>query len=227
MKSSTDGRPLKPQAIVEAEKRRIKQAGESSVRRSMLAVAYELFFLIRKHPDIQSHIQNMAYEQYNIAWSLGEKSLADLFFDISEHDCYCQIDGADKALSNLSNHMKSTAKELNLPPQITADQKQLLDENSLPILSKMVRNPESSVEYFYELVEKLDELVQAGELGWQFAFSEVYHTLDRPQIYTHKPLEPAIVVAYELSAQYEKTSWDDFVALVRESKQNIKGVDKK
>ncbi|PID31706.1 hypothetical protein CR970_04415, partial [Candidatus Saccharibacteria bacterium] len=92
-----------------------------------------------------------------------------------------------------------------------------LDEHSLPILAKMVQTPESSLELFYELVEKLDELVQSGELDWQAAASEVDCTLDRPQIYTHEPLEPAIITAYDLSAQYDKAAWNDFVALVKRS----------
>ncbi|PID31457.1 hypothetical protein CR983_00980, partial [Candidatus Saccharibacteria bacterium] len=98
----------------------------------MLATAYELFSLLRKYPDIQSHIQRLAYEQYSIAQSLSEESLANLFFDISEHDCYRQIDGVDKALSDLSDHMKSVAKEMGLPLQTTSDQKQLLEPVQYP-----------------------------------------------------------------------------------------------
>ncbi|PID33449.1 hypothetical protein CR969_00650, partial [Candidatus Saccharibacteria bacterium] len=143
--------------------------------------------------------------------------------DISKHDHYVQIHGSDRTLFYLDERIKSVASKLNLPPQATADQKRLLNENSLPILAKMVQDPESSLEYFYELVEKLDELVQAGELDWQAAASEVYYTLDRPQIYIHKPLESAIITAYDLSAQHDKSAWGNFIALVRESKQNIKG----
>ncbi len=217
MKTAHNNRPPKSQAIVDAEKRRNEYIRQISMRSSMLAIAYELFSLIRKHPDIRPNVQHLAMEQYGIALSLDEDSLASLFFYIAEYDCYIEIDGEGEALSKLKKYIKSTAEDLNLPLQITADQKQLLEENSLPILSKMVEKPESSVQYFYELVEKLDELVQAGKLDWQTAAGEVYHTLDRPQIYAHESLEPTIIAAYDLSAQHDKSAWDNFSSLVKKS----------
>jgi hypothetical protein len=181
-------------------KKRKKLSGKSAVYSGLISLGFEIVSL-SKNIDNLDHIVHMSWELARVSKVSGFEDLDEAYSKIYFlADAY--QDPSDWNIDDSFNEFKielrklSNAKKIN--PSISGYDDELLDRYSMPILTKMVKRPENSPEYFIELANKLDELVHKNDLSVWAAGNEIDCTLDRPQIMNDPKLKKAVKKAFEL-----------------------------
>lgn len=162
----------------------------------LISVGFELVSLSKDEQNLD-HIAHMSWDLAWVADYLGFKDLHDIFFDIQIDQGFFSKDGVRGYFESVKNELQELKKE-KVNPSVSGDDKDLLDEFSMPILVKMTENPGSSPEYFIELAKELDRLINDNNLSIPAAGEELGFTLDRIQIMNDLTLRPAVEKAYEL-----------------------------
>lgn len=137
---------------------------------------------------------------YSVSILSGYMELSDIFCDIGEFDFYFGADKSDfiSRVDKLITTLDKLKSEDKINPNKGLRSSQLLDTHSLPILEKMVAEPERSPRYFREMVRVLDDLIKNSGLSPQAAASEVMCAIERPQIVADASLFETILAAYDL-----------------------------
>lgn len=188
---------------------------------SFINVAYECISLLKISGNAP-HVVHIARSMNEACISLFPGGLEGLFYSLVEVAEYAEsestIEFVPDGIKNIQKQIKKLTDASILNPGATGDDKTALDTYSIPIITKMMHNPEKSPEFFIELVKTLDELIKKDKLSVCAAGKEISYTTDRPQIMNNKDLSAAVKLAnaLELPNEFRKQdplkAWREFIA---------------